>query len=370
MSTDSQLRGYLLEEALAWLLRNTGYRLLIDESQDEDELVRNGNGLCVKGRGADHQVDVLGEFAFTPAFSLPIRLFLEAKFTRPKVGLPIVRNAHGVVDDINENFVHGTGERLRRRYRYVYSLFSASGFTRDAQEFALAHQISLINLSGASFAWLRNAIEPVAAELYWLQRTHRIRRFPVNWMRGQLRQMLGTAPDLPGDAAPYPETEARRFAGAAIQALSRLSDDLAGRFASELLLGFPSAPFVLPLATTDVGRFLTYASANPDHQVQLRRTGQGTAAEWSVGPADRPWAQDEQDNLFADEPAGYRLTFDLPEELESWISRDEEYRVSRTRAVKRQFLSDIVIYRMQDDRLQTFQLTYEPGVLRRRGDQQ
>jgi len=26
-----------------------------------------------------HQVDVWGEFAFTPAFSLPVRLFLEAK---------------------------------------------------------------------------------------------------------------------------------------------------------------------------------------------------------------------------------------------------------------------------------------------------
>lgn len=83
MSTPAQLRGYLLEEALAWLLRNSGYRLLVDQSQDPDELVLNGNGLCVKGRGAEHQVDVLREFAFTPAFSLPIRLFLEAKFTRP-----------------------------------------------------------------------------------------------------------------------------------------------------------------------------------------------------------------------------------------------------------------------------------------------
>jgi hypothetical protein len=81
MITEAQLRGYLLEEALAWLLRNSGYRLLVHKSQDNDELTLNGNGLCVKGRGADHQADVLGEFAFTPAFSFPIRLFLEAKFT-------------------------------------------------------------------------------------------------------------------------------------------------------------------------------------------------------------------------------------------------------------------------------------------------
>jgi hypothetical protein len=30
----AQLRGYLLEEALAWLLRNAGYRLLVDKNQD------------------------------------------------------------------------------------------------------------------------------------------------------------------------------------------------------------------------------------------------------------------------------------------------------------------------------------------------
>jgi hypothetical protein len=36
------LRGHLLEEALAWLLRNAGYRLLVHDNQDPDELVMNG----------------------------------------------------------------------------------------------------------------------------------------------------------------------------------------------------------------------------------------------------------------------------------------------------------------------------------------
>jgi hypothetical protein len=140
MLQPATLRGYLLEEVLAWLLRGSGYRLLVDESQDPAELKNGANGLRVKGRGADHQVDVLGEFAFTPAFSLPIRLFLEAKFTRNKTDLSVVRNAHGVIHDINENFVHGPGNRLRKRFRYVYALFSTSGFTGDAQDFALAQQ--------------------------------------------------------------------------------------------------------------------------------------------------------------------------------------------------------------------------------------
>jgi hypothetical protein len=85
---------------------------------------------------------VLGEFAFTPAFSLPIWLFLEAKFTRTSCRLPVVRSAHRVIHDINENFVQSGKSRARRRYQYAYALFSASGFTREAQDFALAHQIS------------------------------------------------------------------------------------------------------------------------------------------------------------------------------------------------------------------------------------
>jgi hypothetical protein len=63
---------------------------------------------------------------------------------------------------------------------------------------------------------------------------------------------------------------------------------------------------------------------------------------------------------------GYQLTFKLPDRLESWISEHEEQRSSRTRAVKSQFLSDIIIYRMVGDYLQTFQLRYQLGELRRR----
>lgn len=187
------LRGYLLEEALAWLLRNAGYRLLVHDSQDRDELVMNGGTLLVQGRGTAHQVDVLGELALTPAFSLPIRMFIEAKFYRDKCELPVVRNAHGVIHDINENFVSTSGSRPRRRYQYAYALFSASGFTEPTQAYALAQQISLVDLSGASFGWLRQAISTTAADLYARRAQHHVKRFPVRWMRHELRVRLGTA---------------------------------------------------------------------------------------------------------------------------------------------------------------------------------
>jgi hypothetical protein len=105
---------------------------------------------------------------------------------------------------------------------------------------------------------------------------------------------------------------------------------------------------------------LNYATESPDHKVRLSRTGEGTQAEWRVTPAE--W---DGDTLFQ-EREGYQLTFNLPDHLESWINEHEEQRASRTRAVKRQFLPDIVIYRMEGDRLQTFQLHYQPGELNRR----
>ena len=83
MSADS-LAGYILEELIAFLIRNTGYRLLVDAVQDPIELRSVANGLNVIGRGALHQVDVLGELAWIPAFTFPLRLIVEAKCRRSK----------------------------------------------------------------------------------------------------------------------------------------------------------------------------------------------------------------------------------------------------------------------------------------------
>jgi len=160
------LRGYLLEECLAWLLRGSGYRLLLSTADDPVELEVRGQELRVRGRGTSHQVDVLGELAFTPAFSLPVRLFLEAKYYSTQCRLEVVRNAHGVVDDVNGNFVTRPGIHLpQRRLHYAYSLFSTSGFTKEAQEYALAHQISLIDVSVPSFNWLREPIDVISARV-------------------------------------------------------------------------------------------------------------------------------------------------------------------------------------------------------------
>jgi len=171
MSVES-FKGKLLEEVLAYLIRNSGYRLLVDPSQDPDELSRRGNGLVVRGRGAVHQADVLGQLGWIPAFTFPIRLFVEAKWHRQsRTGLADVRNAVGVLQDVNQNYTTQNGAdrpRLIRRFNYCYSLFSTTGFTAPAQEMALAHQISLIDLSGPEFDDLRRVVDELGDFLYEL----------------------------------------------------------------------------------------------------------------------------------------------------------------------------------------------------------
>lgn len=127
------LAGYLLEEAIAFLLSSNGYRLLQDSDADEQALRQAGHGLLVRGRGADHQADVLGDLMMPTPFSLPVRLFVEAKNRRSKVGLAEVRNAHGVIDDVNQQYSTELSTSYRhplRRYQYRYALFSAAGFKR------------------------------------------------------------------------------------------------------------------------------------------------------------------------------------------------------------------------------------------------
>ena len=348
MATRAMLRGYLLEETLAWLLRESGYQLLVDAVQDPVELVADGSTLRVRGRGAVHQVDVLGEFPFTPAFSLPVRLFLEAKFYKTPCRLEVVRNAHGVVHDVNENFVTLPGTRRPRpRFKYSYALFSANGFTAEAQGYALAHQISLIDLSGESFGWLRSFIHRTATELFDAQAQFYVTTFPVTWMRAEIRSALGTGVEGIVSSA---TTSAAGFQSAAAAVLAAFTAELMQQSDRELLLGFPAAPFVLPLAAADKSRFLAFADAHPDHAVRLRRTGQAEGSEWTVSPRL--------------DPDAYHLSFKLPDHVEEWIGDVAGKERQRTQAIKEQFLAAITVYRMhQLEGVRSYLLRYEPGEL-------
>ena len=343
MVTRSVLRGYLLEETLAWLLRHSGYELLVSDEQDPIELESHGGDLRVRGRGTTHQVDVLGDFAFTPAFSLPVRLFLEAKFYQTRCRLDVVRNAYGVLEDVNQNFVHQRSSRPRRRFQYCYSLFSASGFSQQAQDFALAHQISLVDLSTPSFDWLRQFVTEAAEKLWVAAHRHGVSTFPVLLIRTRLRMLLETAP---ADLLDAPATNAVQFQMAAYDVVDAFVADLRGYADTELLLGFPPAPFILPLSVSDRPRFVAYATEHPSHPILIRRTD----TEWLASPVDAP--------------DSYQLTFNLPPGVEAWISEDDEQVRRRVRSIKDDFLHTITIYYIDAGILRTCHLRYQPQQLR------
>jgi hypothetical protein len=197
VATEAQLRGYLLEEVLAWLLRSNGYELLTGPVDGEPALTMVGAGLAVRGRGACHQVDVLGEFPFTPPFSLPIRMFVEAKSYQfgDRVGLGVVRNAWATVADVNE-FDAGQSPI---RYRYVYALFSASGFSEEAARFAVTHQISLVDLTLPMYGGLREAVGRAAHAVH--NNLDIVGDRMVELLRLAARHVLGTS-DVPLTAFP------------------------------------------------------------------------------------------------------------------------------------------------------------------------
>lgn len=155
MATISQIRGMLLEEAVLQLLRTAGY-VVVEEAGSDPTLHDGHSGLEVLGRGGRHQIDSVADFRISAPFSHPQRLFVEAKCFSPQypVGLPIIRNAVGVLKDVSEwwNPPSGRGGIASTgRYHYQYALFSASGYTLDAERYAFAQDIYLIPYERSRF---------------------------------------------------------------------------------------------------------------------------------------------------------------------------------------------------------------------------
>ncbi|WP_155980901.1 hypothetical protein [Nocardia sp. CNY236] len=105
------------------------------------------------------------------------------------------------------------------------------------------------------------------------------------------------------------------------------------------------------MATENFEEFVDFGAVQPSHTVRIRRHGSGCRAEWKLSPAEAPDA--------------YELTFKLPEHIENWIGEVADEEVFRAVKFKKQFLSDITLYRMNGAGVHAYQLRYEPGSLSR-----
>ncbi|MBX7269973.1 restriction endonuclease [Micromonospora sp. Llam7] len=342
------LAGYLLEEAIAFLLSSNGYRLLQDSDADEQALRQAGHGLLVRGRGADHQADVLGDLLMPTPFSLPVRLFVEAKNRRSKVGLAEVRNAHGVIDDVNQQYSTELSTSYRqplRRYQYRYALFSAAGFKKEAQSYALAQQISLVDLSGPAFEPLIATVEGAAWRVLAHAKDADLTTFPVGQVRLALRTAFSSAgAELIAAGVPSENTggglPADVLASWAALVTAELQDSATGE---GLILGFPAAPFILAMHPDSMEDFEAFIAEHGTHiPVDIRFGREGARGDWTITPTEHPDA--------------FRLSFGLPGALEAWLlSVPEQER--RRAADARQFLLPTISLFLED---RLVQLRYQP----------
>lgn len=347
----NSLKGYMLEEVLAYLIRTTGYKLLTDPAQDPRDLGLRGNGLVVKGRGAVHQVDVLGELKWIPAFTFPLRLILEAKFRKEKTGIDVIRNAVGALLDINQNNSPTREQRpFIPKYQYVYAVFSTSGFSRPAMDLAIAHQISLIDLSGSEYGDLRTAIERGATNILESIEDSKETdtRQLISNVRYTIRKHLETLPK-PDDL--YETRHSRQ-----LYVLRRqIADNVLSTAEAyhELFVGMANGPFMLLLKADDPQKFLEYAQSKPVHKISISwspRVEYGR--RWKITPTEKRGA--------------YELSFKLPETLSEWIFDVEKEKVtSRAMNVKQQYFSNITIYHCIRDRDHLFRLIFHLGEAER-----
>jgi hypothetical protein len=332
-------RGYVLEEVLAFLIRNSGYRLLVNPSQG-DQLERRANGLVVVGRGGLHQVDVLGQLAWIPAFTFPIRLFVEAKFRDRRVGIETVRNAIGVVSDLNQHYIRpsqSTGPALQL-FSYRYALFSTSGFTDDASQLALAHQISLIDLAGRDFADIREMVQDLAEVL--LDRGRDIPDF-ISLARMLIRQELETWPQgVPIDPR-LEHFRSRRLIDHEARGVLRRLWQL-----REFFIGVVNGPFLLLIRPDNVEHFLRRMDERQADRVAIHwRYDEDDGRRWTITPLDVPHP--------------YSLSFGLPETLAKWIFADQQAVIRRALDTKATLFSEITVYRYVHGRHQLYQLVYD-----------
>lgn len=154
----ASVKGKLFEYFVCKLLLACGFKPVAKDGL----LIFDGRpGTMIQGLGQAHNADVLLEPPFQTPFYFSTRLLVECKCYSDTIGLPIIRNALGLREDVN-SFDIVTEEILRnrrlsyttrstsypmRRYSYQVAVASFSGFKSTAIPFAQTHRIPLISFS-------------------------------------------------------------------------------------------------------------------------------------------------------------------------------------------------------------------------------
>ena len=153
----STIKGKVLEYTVRRILLKCGFTPV---KPDGLFIYDSGHLQYINGKGARHDADVLMNPPIQMPFGYPARLLFECKAYSGNLGLPIIRNASGLREDINafeivtEDFLRARKNNSRstlaihERKRHVYQVGVASiqAFSKPALEFAANNKIPLFSL--------------------------------------------------------------------------------------------------------------------------------------------------------------------------------------------------------------------------------
>lgn len=313
------LHGLLLEEAIIYVLSRSGYMPILRAGTDTT-LNDGRSGLEVRGRGAWHQIDAIADFSLVPPFSNPQRLLVEAKFRNKTTGIDVVRNAIGVHKDVSENWVvdpiGGGQSTARKRYHYLYAIFSKETFTKPAQDYAYAQDIYLLPLKrSVYFQPIIAAIDAISFEGDNKPTLKDVRGF----VRSSLLELFE---DIPIGDNQYKES-LLEFANVCHQR---------GH-------GF---------MTMFDGRFPVFLSSET------------SLDELEIGPVNRVRIRVREGNWFIEDHNKRKLfSFDLPEEI--FKKYEESGALTRQSLVriKQEFMSEFYAYQSQNGRIRLIQFVID-----------
>lgn len=340
----SQIKGMLLEESLLHLLRNSGYKT-VESDIDDSTLHKGRSGMEIRGRGEYHQIDAIADYIASPAFCNPIRLLVEAKFTKKNTGLQVIRNAVGTLKDLQEYFVP-TDEFeeiiTRLRYHYAYSILSAKGYSKEAQRYAYAQDIFLIPFDRSRYYRpVLDSIDALEETDFTGSNTGTVIEFQLSELRSQIRASLKNSyvvnlfPNLESI-----NVKLRTF----INECTRIN-------VAYLAIAGKSLPIVLvpnPEAQRDI--------------VEVLRSGEHYRIQWDL----ENWRENGWTFRLGDTDL---FSFDLPEEILKLNLIEGQMDERRAINTKREFLASMRIYVQQNNEMSVFSMRIDNGWIQAAIDQ-
>lgn len=161
-----RLKAIMWELVILRLIRENGFQEIL--SVDNLRTRRDREQFFeMRGRGCWHQIDCPCEYDKFIAFINPIRLLGEVKYYSNPIKKDHIRQFVGVLKDIQENYFTSDDEYApSERYTELGAFFSSSGFEKEAEKLAFAHNIKTVSHKNV---WI---LEPLKRALEELEKNY------------------------------------------------------------------------------------------------------------------------------------------------------------------------------------------------------